>query len=132
MTAEFFMDTTAFNAIAASWWRAQGTGHNLSPDALSTYCTVVKDGQQPIAIQYVYPILGSKIAGLGFTCGDPLVSKFKMGKAIRLLFKASEEGIRQLGWSIVYTGFDSPALQKTAAKLGYSAGDSMTEYWRKL
>lgn len=134
MRGIFVEDSKPYLRILEDWWKYYHPDKPFSHRVCSTYLTLVLDTKEEclIAAQFVYPALGSGCAWLGFTVRDPAISAFKAGKALRILFAKSEEAIRQMGWSIVYTNFDVPALQKLVAKRDYVGGSIHKEYWRDL
>jgi len=132
MISVFTHDSSPYIELIEGWWKHYYPDKPYSKRVCSNYVTLVYDDKQPIAAQYVYPALGSQVAWLGFTVRNPAIPAFRAGKALKFLFAESERYIKQLGWSIVFTNFDAPALQKVAAGRNYVGGTSHKEYWRDL
>jgi hypothetical protein len=132
LAAYVFEQTQAFDHLAIEWWGKHHEGIKLHDVVLAKQGVIVFDEYKPAAIQYIYPAEGSDCAWLGFTVTNPNLSRYRAGKALQLLFETSEATVRQLGKSMLYTGFDHPALQKIAQRRGYIAGSVVKEYWRRL
>lgn len=112
------------------WW-AQWHGHEiLNPKVLARLGVAVLDEKGPVAVTHIYPANTADLVWLGFTVRCPQVSAYKAGKALKLLLSESEETVRRMGYSIVYTGYDSLALQQMCKRAGYHEGSTVKEQWK--
>lgn len=130
MEAEFFRSKDWAKTTQAWWYKWHG--EPINERLLSRLGVVVCEGGAPLAIAYLYPSQGSDICWAGFTVRDPYISSYKAGKALKLLVSAVEDASRKLGYSILYTGYDSPALQKLVKSRGYYEGSQVKEYFKEL
>mgnify|MGYP006266391305 CR=1 FL=1 len=115
--------------LVGAWW-AVYHGNRIHPDMLSSYGIAVLDKGLPIAVTHIYPAITAKLAWVGFTITDPMLSRYKAGKAIMKLMAGAEESIKALGYTVLYTGFDAPALQKLMKRRGYHEGSYVVEQWK--
>lgn len=132
--ARFLTNSADHIDTFTGWWaHYYPEKANIAP-FLSNYVTVAYDGVAPLAMQFVYPSLGSNIAWISFTARNPGISAYKAGLALQLLFKASEDGVQKLGWNIIFTGYDNSALHGILEKRHYKQGSTINvkEYWRNL
>lgn len=115
-----------------SWWHGHKGTIFQTPSLLSRFGTAVLEGDTPIAVQHIYTGNTADMVFVGFTVTDPTLTKYRAGKALKLLALETEEAIRRLGYGAVYTSFDNSALQKLYGKLGYQAGSTVLEQWKVL
>jgi hypothetical protein len=120
-----------FAKTTQAWWYAWH-GNPINERLLSRFGVVIHDDKAPIAIAYIYPVQTADMAWIGFTVRDPFASSYKAGKALKLLIPACEDAIKKLGYSIVYTSYDAPALQRLVAERGYFAGSLVQEYFKEI
>lgn len=131
MRAEVFR-IGEWNKLAQMWWY-RWHGNAINEKLLSRFgVAILGDDQLPLAIAFIYPVSTCNIAWIGFTVRDPALSKYAGGKAIKLLIEAAEDAIRSIGYSIVYTTYDAPALLKIVKERGYEAGSQVQEYFKEL
>lgn len=120
-----------YHKTVGIWW-AQYHGNEINAKLLSRFGVAVLDKSGPIAVTHLYPTTTADIVWVGFTIRAPHISHYKAGKALKLLLEETEEAIRRLGYSVAYTGFDAPALQKLCQRRGYHAGSSVVEQWKAV
>lgn len=120
-----------YHRTMASWWQ-QWHGNAIDKKLLSRFGVAVLDKTGPIALTHLYPTSTADIVWVGFTAREPNLSHYRAGKALKLLLETAEEATSQLGYSIVYTGFDAPALQKLCKLRGYHDGGPVREQWKAV
>lgn len=115
-----------------AWWY-HWHGSPISERLLSRLgIAVLDDAGDPLAFGYLYLGQYSEMAWLGFTVRSPFISPYKAGKALKLLIEATEDEVKRLGYSILYAGYDSPALQKLMERRGYIKAAMVREYLKEL
>lgn len=117
---------------AARWWSIHHEGTHFNSRILSNLGCAVFDGAEILAITYIYLAKGSELAWIGFTIRNPGITAIRAGRALKLLIEKAEDIIREAGYSIVYTGYDTPSLQKLVASREYYKGSDVVEYWKEL
>jgi hypothetical protein len=114
-----------------TWWQ-QWHGVRINDKLLSRFGVAICEGAKPLAIGYIYPSQCADICFMGFTVRDPNLSRYKAGKALKLLIEACETEVKKLGYPILYTTYDSPALHRLVEKRGYYKGSAVQEYFKEL
>lgn len=131
MHSEQFRMKDYCKTTQAWWYYWHGTP--INEQILSRFGVVVLDElDAPLAIAYLYPVSTCNMCWIGFTARDPYISAYRAGKALKLLIQAAEDAVAELGYSIIYTGYDSPALQRLVAERGYHKGSLVQEYFKEL
>lgn len=131
MYAETFRAKDWLKTTQAWWYKWHG--NPVNERLLSRFGVAIREADgSPLAFAYIYPVSTADMAWIGFTVRDPYISSFKAGKALKLLIPACEDAIRKLGYSIVYTTYDAPALQRLVAERGYYAGSLVQEYFKEI
>lgn len=120
-----------YHRTMVNWWMRHH-GNAIDVKLLARFGVAVLEDEHPIAITHLYPTTTADIVWMGFTARDPSISHYKAGKALKLLLTESEDAVRRLGYSVLYTGFDSPALQKLCKRHGFNEGDRMLEQWKEV
>ncbi len=120
-----------YHKLVGGWWQ-QHKGNVIHEKLLARFGVAILDETGPIAITHLYPASTADIVWMGFTVVSPSISKHRAGKALKLLIEETEEAVRQLGYSVVYTGFDAPALQKLCKTRGYHEGSAVVEQWKAV
>lgn len=113
------------------WWLSWH-GVDCGSSILSRYGVAVLERDRVLAVSHLYPAQTASLCFIGFTVRDPDLSLYRAGKALKLLLSAAEDAIRQIRYDIVYTQFDSLALQKLVKRRGYHEGSQVLEYWKDL
>jgi hypothetical protein len=118
--------------LTQGWWYSWH-GNAINDKLLSRFgIAVLDDNSEPMAIAYLYPVSTCDMVWIGFTVRDPSLSRFKAGKALKLLVQGAEDTVKSLGYSIIYTAYDAKALQKLVRDRGYYAGSQVQEYFKEL
>lgn len=120
-----------FAKVTGLWWH-QWHGEMINERLLSRFGVVIHQNNEAIAVAHIYPVSTCDMAWIGFTVCSPYISKIRAGRALKLLIEKAEEEVKKLGYSVVYTAFDAPALQKIVAARGYYPGSNVKEYFKEL
>ena len=120
-----------YGLITQQWWRAwhpQGIDGGL----LSPHGVAVLDNTGPVAIAHMFPSIQTDICFLGWVVANPSSSKFKIGKALKLLMQSAQDEAKRLGYPILYVQSESTAVHKVCAQADFSAGDFLQIYIKRL
>lgn len=126
-----FRSRNDYFKVAQDWWEVWH-GNRIRADILSSYGIVVLDKTGPLALGYLFPPIGSGMCILGWVITNPNVSKFRAGKAIKLLIQAAEDESKLLGYSVLYVQTDSTAVQKVCLSRDYHVGAVVQEFLKGL
>jgi len=114
-----------------SWWKSRSDG--INPDFLSDFGYMVWDGERPLVACFLFPIVGSKIAWLGWPVASPESTKEERDSALPLLFSRMHRDASLMGYAWIWTTSGHPGVQKRLESSGYALGDvGINQYWKEL
>ena len=93
---------------------------------------VTDDFANPYAIAYLFLTANSNICWLGFTARNPYLERESVRPALVLLLTAAEAYARELGYTVMYSGYDHPHLQELVKEFGYQRGSAVVEFFKEL
>jgi hypothetical protein len=116
-------------AYAKAWWRGR-TGTQIPLDCLSEYGFVCVDDLDPVAVMFFFPVMGSKIAMVGYPIANP--NSDKRREALIMIVAEIEKYAKKMGykWLVSYPG--NEAAQSLFRSFEYVPGDSCINYIKRL
>ena len=116
--------------LIESWW-IEREGAAPQPDMLSHYGWISFFNQRPIAALWLYPILGSKVAWVGWPIANPDSGKLERNLALDTVFDKIENTAKEMGYKYIWTTSGVNPVQNRLKERGYKQGDSnITQYWK--
>lgn len=120
------------------WW-AEVKDHSFSDKRpFSAYlCTdyglMVYEDKRPICAIFLYPIMGSCIAIVGFPISNPLVTKELRREALKLLVAGAEEKAKKMQFSLLFGYAGNMVAKKFYDKFGFmKATENITNFIKKV
>lgn len=114
--------------IIQQWWK-QRLDINFNLEILSDFGYMVDNN----AALFLYPVMGSKVAWLGWPISNPETSKEDRDKALNCLFDIIHKEAKELGFKYIWTTSGVSPVQERLVKQNYVVGDTnINQYWRQL
>ena len=117
--------------LIMKWWSQQGDG--INPEFLSDFGYMVDVDSVPTCACFLYPILGSKVAWIGWPISDPESKKEDRDLALNLLFARMHTDALEMGYKWIWTTSGLEHVQGRLKRLGYIEADTnINQYWKEL
>lgn len=122
--------TKDFYPTMKDWWTGQGEAH-VSPSMLPENTLVVfNDKAQPTHSVCFYNT-DSNLAWIGWQLANPIIQKEDKVGCFSFLFEEVERYAKFLGYHILFTTSDTPAVVGTLSKRGFMTGDENVNHYIK-
>lgn len=125
------LDNTELLADVQKWW-TQREGVDFNVEILSDYGFMAFSVQssRPIAALWLYPIMGSKVAWMGWPIADPESGRLERSIALDQLLDKVKETAQEMGYTRIWTTSGVPPVKARLEKHGYLRGDTnIDQYW---
>ena len=116
--------------LIRSWW-IEREGAAPQSDMLSSHGWISFINKRPIAALWLFPILNSKVAWVGWPIARLDSSKLERNLALEQVFGIIEREAQKMGYKYIWTTSGTPPVQDRLLDRGYVKGDSdISQYWK--
>lgn len=129
---KFRLDSRKHMDIVHAWWNAR-MPVGLPESLLSDYGFMAFEQKKPLCAVFFYPVLGSKVALVGFPVAAPSLKEDERVQAIDIVVANVERTAKLLNyqWLVSYPG--NKKAQGMFERLKYRTGDTeVVQYMREL
>lgn len=117
---------------ASMWWKSH-FGRHLPMACISDFGYVYEIDSKPIACLFLFPVMGCKMAFIGWPVASPDSSKTERDIAFPLLIEFIEDEARGMGYDWITTYASRPSVSKRFESARYVVGDNpVTQYVKQL
>lgn len=118
--------------IVNLWW-LEKSEKELSSLVKSEYGFMVYCDDRPIACVFLYPVIGSSMAMIGFPIANPLVFFEKRREALKYLVAEVEKEAKKLKYDVLVSYAGSKGAVELWNREGYKIADKeVTQFWKRL
>jgi hypothetical protein len=119
-------------ALVETWWKER-TGVSIDMDCLSDHGFMIYSNEDAIAAVFLYPVIGSGSAMIGYPISDCFIEKEIRQKALEALVGNVESTAKKMGYRYLVSYSGSKGSNSLFDRVGYERGDqNVINFIKKL
>jgi len=129
---EFDKGNSSIHELLSLWWKDK-SDKELSGLVRSEYGFMVYDDERPIVSVFLYPVLGSAMAMIGFPIANPLVFHEKRREALSFLVAGVEAKAKYLKYELLVSYAGNKGARELWNRENYKIADKeVVQFYKRL